>query len=174
MTAKGLELAQAVFYGESPEFSQKVRTLWFSGTWIKGVRRCSRSIEEETAQEATQVEQQWVGWLLGKAGAAVKDIEASAGRIGCRTKQGVDPRWFEASTGAKIAVNQDGGWTEGEGMDVRGGPLQLTAAVAGGDSRPEGAEVFSESSHQLRVCMCRCSKGFGDSKYLEVLSCACV
>ncbi|CAK9072237.1 unnamed protein product [Durusdinium trenchii] len=54
------------------------------------------------------VEQQWVGWLLGKAGAAVKDIEAS--------------------TGAKIAVNQD---TKAQGYSVvslSGTPLQVQAA----------------------------------------------
>ncbi|CAJ1365466.1 unnamed protein product [Effrenium voratum] len=54
------------------------------------------------------VEQQWVGWLLGKSGAAVRDIEASSG--------------------ARIAVNQD---TKAEGFStilLSGTALQIRTA----------------------------------------------
>lgn len=54
------------------------------------------------------VDQQWVGWLLGKNGSAVKDIEAS--------------------TGAKISLNQD---TKVQGYStiaLSGTPLQIQSA----------------------------------------------
>lgn len=54
------------------------------------------------------VDQQWVGWLLGKNGSAVKDIEAS--------------------TGAKISVNQD---TKVQGYStiaLSGTPLEIQSA----------------------------------------------
>mmetsp|Transcript_22546 Transcript_22546/g.27781 ORF Transcript_22546/g.27781 Transcript_22546/m.27781 type:complete len:619 (+) Transcript_22546:30-1886(+) len=54
------------------------------------------------------VEQQWVGWLLGKNGAAIRELEGS--------------------TGAKISVNQD---TKAQGFStiaLSGTPLQVQAA----------------------------------------------
>eukprot|EP00933_Yihiella_yeosuensis_P040960 TRINITY_DN35389_c0_g1_i1.p1 TRINITY_DN35389_c0_g1~~TRINITY_DN35389_c0_g1_i1.p1 ORF type:complete len:661 (+),score=197.17 TRINITY_DN35389_c0_g1_i1:49-2031(+) len=55
-----------------------------------------------------QVQQQWVGWLVGKAGQAVKDIENS--------------------TGAKIAMNQDTKALGHSVCTISGAPGQIAAA----------------------------------------------
>jgi len=88
-----------------------------------------------TINTQVTVEQQWVGWLLGKNGAAMRDIEAS--------------------TGAKISVNQD---TKAQGystLQLGGTPMQVQAAY---DAMTESLRRAGGSLSELPITV---SKSFG-------------
>lgn len=91
-----------------------------------------------TINTQVTVEQQWVGWLLGKNGAAMRDIEAS--------------------TGAKISVNQD---TKAQGystLQLGGTPMQVQAAY---DAMTESLRRAGGSLSELPIAALHSAKSFG-------------